>query len=289
VALTDDQKAMLRLLAQREEGYEDMASLLGIGVDELRDRVKEALAEIDRPDAPRAPAPTPPPPPPKPRAEEATPPPAQPKPARAAGAGRRLPPLPRPRLPKDRSVLIGLGAGALVVAILAIVLIVGGGDGDSDSTGSQGGTTPAASEDSNLTQAILSPVDRGDAAGRALFGRFKKNILLQVELEGLDPSPQGQSYAVWLSRSAKPVVPVGTGKVDDSGRLVARFPVPEAVLVLVARGTIDTIDVTLASDTDLAAAISKSRRQSQLPTYTGTQVLSGTIEGPLVGAASANR
>src|SRR6185295_11085853 len=47
VGLTDDQKAMLRLLAQREEGYEDMAALMGISVEEVREKVKEALAEVE--------------------------------------------------------------------------------------------------------------------------------------------------------------------------------------------------------------------------------------------------
>ena len=45
--LSDDQKAMLRVLAQREEGYEDMAALMGISVEELRRRVKEALSEVE--------------------------------------------------------------------------------------------------------------------------------------------------------------------------------------------------------------------------------------------------
>jgi DNA-directed RNA polymerase specialized sigma24 family protein len=51
VGLTDDQKAMLRLLAQREEGYDDMAALMGISVEEVRERVKEALAEVEEPPA----------------------------------------------------------------------------------------------------------------------------------------------------------------------------------------------------------------------------------------------
>jgi DNA-directed RNA polymerase specialized sigma24 family protein len=62
--LTDDQKAMLRLLAQREEGYDDMAALMGISVEEVRERVKEALAEVEEPPAPEeAPEAAAPPPP----------------------------------------------------------------------------------------------------------------------------------------------------------------------------------------------------------------------------------
>jgi DNA-directed RNA polymerase specialized sigma24 family protein len=45
--MSDDQRALLRLLAQREEGYEDIAALMGIGVDEVRARVREAVAALD--------------------------------------------------------------------------------------------------------------------------------------------------------------------------------------------------------------------------------------------------
>ena len=38
MALSDDQKAMLRLLAQREQGYDDIAALTGSSVDEVREQ-----------------------------------------------------------------------------------------------------------------------------------------------------------------------------------------------------------------------------------------------------------
>ena len=38
---------MLRLLAQREEGYEDIAALTGLGIDEVRSKIKGALADLD--------------------------------------------------------------------------------------------------------------------------------------------------------------------------------------------------------------------------------------------------
>jgi hypothetical protein len=312
VALTDDQKAMLRLLSERgEEGYDDIAALLGISVEEVRQRVKEALAEVagpgtTAPDAqePSAAAPPPPAQPPQPVVEKAPSPPAAPPapepPAPAAKApapttptGKRPPKLPRVKLPKDRGALIGLGAGALVLVIFVIVLIVGGGGGGSSSTetaasseGSQGGTTPAASENPNLTQAVLSPIDGSDASGTALFGRFKKNVLLQVTAEGLEPSQSGESYAVWLSHSGKAMVPVGTAKVPDSGDLAARFQIPAAVLVLVARNAFNEIDVTRTTDSALNAAIAEARQSKSESTYTGTDVMSGKITGPFVGAAA---
>jgi hypothetical protein len=47
VALSEDQKAMLRLLAQREQGYEDIAALSASSVEDVRSRVKGAIAGLD--------------------------------------------------------------------------------------------------------------------------------------------------------------------------------------------------------------------------------------------------
>lgn len=306
MGLTDDQKAMLRLLAQREEGYDDMAALMGISVEEVRERVKEALAEVGEPPAPeQEPEAAAPPPPVEPSqpvaAKPPTPPvpPEEPKPAQPQAAAepkakpvaerKRSTQVPSIKVPKDRGALIGLGAGALVVVALVIVLIVGG-DGGGSSTGTTSGeaslaeNASAAAENKNLTQAVLSADDGSDASGQAIFGRFKKKVLLQVTGEGLEPSSSGESYAVWLSHSGQAMVPVGTVKVNDDGKLAARFEVPPTVLVLVARAAFDEIQVTRTSDNALNAAIAKARKTKKESAYTGTPVLSGKITGPLVGA-----
>jgi hypothetical protein len=313
VGLTDDQKAMLRLLAQREEGYDDMAALMGISVEEVRERVKEALAEVEEPstteqglEAPGKPAPQPPqaaeppapaePPPPATEAPAATPPaPATPvsEPASKPARARKRTQIPSLRVPKDRGALIGLGAGILVVVALVIVLIVGGDGGGSSSSNATSGeaslaeNASAPAENKSLTQAILSADDGSDASGQAIFGRFKKKVLLQVTGEGLEPSSDGESYAVWLSHSGQAMVPVGTVKVKDSGKLAARFEVPPTVLVLVARGAFDEIQVTRTSDSQLSAAIAKARKTEKESAYTGTPILSGKITGPLVGAGGS--
>jgi outer membrane biosynthesis protein TonB len=303
VGLTDDQKAMLRLLAQREEGYDDMAALMGISVEEVRERVKEALTEIEEPpvyetqlEPPVAPTPPPPSAPEPPAAAE--PPPTPPTPAKPVGESgpksaatkKRSTQIPSLKAPKDRGALIGLGAGALVVIALVIVLIVGGDGGGSNSPETTSGeaslaeNASAAAESKSLTQATLSADDGSDASGQAIFGRFKKKVLLQVTGEGLEPSSSGESYAVWLSHSGQAMVPVGTVKVKGSGQLAARFEVPPTVLVLVARGAFDEIQVTRTSDSALSAAIAKARKTKKESAYTGTPVLSGKITGPLVGA-----
>jgi outer membrane biosynthesis protein TonB len=48
VALSEDQKAMLRLLAQREQGYGDIAALTGSSVEDVRAKVKDALTGLDQ-------------------------------------------------------------------------------------------------------------------------------------------------------------------------------------------------------------------------------------------------
>lgn len=294
MALTDDQKAMLKLLAQREEGYEEMASLMGISVEELRARVKEALAEVEEPEAEPAPqsaAPTPAQPaqaasepaltPPSPPAQAATPepPPPSPAPIRSAGGS----PFGRLRAWDNRGALIGIGAGALALLALVVVLIVAGDGGGGSSSGSTAaGTSPTSSEEQSLTQATLEPTNGGDASGRALFGRYKKNVLLQVQAEGLEPSPAGQTYTIWLYRSPKLVLRLGAVKVGSSGKLAVQLPVPAQVLAYVASGAFDQVDVSLTSTAAYRAELAQAKAAQRLPKYTGESVLRGKIAGPAI-------
>jgi outer membrane biosynthesis protein TonB len=61
VALSDEQNAMLRLLASGEQGYEDIAALMGLSVDEVRAKVVGALAQLqaEGKPAPQVPSPLP--------------------------------------------------------------------------------------------------------------------------------------------------------------------------------------------------------------------------------------
>jgi hypothetical protein len=93
VALSDEQNAMLRLLASGEQGYDDIAALMGLSVTEVRAKVVGALAQLEAegkpvPDVPSpvvggakpaaaAAPPAPAPPPPEPPADA----PNDPKPA----------------------------------------------------------------------------------------------------------------------------------------------------------------------------------------------------------------
>jgi len=287
MALTDDQKAMLKLLAQREEGYEEMASLMGISVEELRARVKEALSEVEEPEAveapPPPPAPAPPvePPPPPVETESRAPSPAAPPPPRSGSASRPSP-FRGLRESDNRGALIGIGAGALALLALVVVLLVAGDGGGSSASTTGGGISPTPAEEEALTQATLEPTNGGDASGRAIFGRYKKNVLLQVQADGLEPSPAGQTYTIWLYRSPKLVLRLGAVKVGESGKLAVQLPVPVQVLAYVASGAFDQVDVSLTSTAAYRAELAKAKAAKRLPKYTGESVLRGEITGPAI-------
>jgi hypothetical protein len=52
---------MLRLLAQREQGYEDIAALMGLSVEQVRERVSDALKQLEEEGKPVPEPPAPPP------------------------------------------------------------------------------------------------------------------------------------------------------------------------------------------------------------------------------------
>jgi hypothetical protein len=294
VALSDDQRALLRLLAHREEGYADIAALKGMSVEEVRAEVKTALAELDAaPEPPRAPRaeaaaappsekaePTEPPTPapPKPKAEEPSPPSAE------------KPPFTRPSLPAvpaERRRLLAMAGGALgLVAVALIGVAVLGGDSSSSDSSSTGIAAESASTESDkVTQAILEPVEGGEASGRALFGRLgQEEVVLQVTAEGLEPAEGDESYTVWLYRSPKLALRVGSVKVDEAGQLGARFPIPAELLAYIAGGAFDQVYVSRTSDAAYKREVAQAKEQETLPRYSGETVLRGEIVGPIAEA-----
>ncbi len=298
MGLSDDQRALLRLLAQREEGYEDIAALKGLSVEQVRAEVKDALAEMQA--AGETPPPLPPPPPAKAEepVAEPTPPAVETKEAPESPAPPPLPPVEpkaqakkpasrpsRPTLPAERRRLVLLTGGALaiVAVVLAAIAILGDSSdsGSSPSEASGAGAETAAAESGKLTQAVLEPADGSDASGRAIFGRLKKEIVLQVTGENLQPTEEGQSYIVWLYRSPKLTLRIGSVGVDESGRLGARFAIPAELLAYVASGAFDQIYVSRADDAAYQAEVARAKKNKSLPRYTGETVLTGEITGPI--------
>jgi hypothetical protein len=323
VGLSEDQKAMLRLLAQRgEQGYEDIAALKGLSVEEVRAQARDAVRQMEdeglpapaiplEPSASSAPAEpakeptaaTPPPPPepaqPAPEAP-AEPPPPPPLPPRDAAPkpppGETTPPArhakPKPGLPKDPGARAAIAVGLIAVVAIVVILLVGGGGGSGSSTTSgtagsetaaEGTTSPTSSKE--LTQAILNPVAGGEGEGKAIFGRVKNKLALQVEATGLQPTEQGQAYTIWLAASPQKMLPLANAQTDRKGRIAAQFQVPTEVLAYLANETFGQIVVSRTSVALLKAALKKASSEKKAPIYTGTHVLEGTVTGPIVGAA----
>jgi hypothetical protein len=298
MGLSDDQRALLRLLAKREEGYEDIAALKGLSVEDLRAEVNDALAELET--AGKAP----PPPPPPPAVEEPSPAPAPrtpepeaaalaspPKAAAPAPTARRSATRPRPTLPPERRRLVFLTGGALgvVAIVLGAIALIGGGDSGSDSTApSTGASTEEVStaENGKVTQAVLEAADGSDASGQAVFGRVgKEEIVLQVTAENLQPTEQGESYTVWLYRTPKLTLRVGSVPVGEEGSLGARFAIPAELLAYVASGAFNQIYVSRTSDAAYRREVARAKQSKSLPRYIGETVLTGEITGPIAKTA----
>lgn len=294
---------MLRLLAQREQGYDDIAALMGLSVEQVRERVKEALSQLEeegsgepRPagpvaagESPAEPVPAPPPAPREPSPQAAPAPQDQPaaKSAKRQGSG-----LPKLSLPDSQGARAAIAAGVAALVVLVVVLIVGGGgDGGSDSTTVSGSAPtgadgqPTSGGGKELTKAVLDPVGGSEATGVAIFGRVKNSLALQVEAEGLKPTAKGSSYAIWLSQSPQKMLPLASTAVGQDGRIATQFQVPAEVVVYLADETFNQIAITETENSTLKASLNKATSEETAPSYTGTEVLRGTITGPIIGAA----
>lgn len=334
MGLSDDQKAILRLLSQRGEGgYEDLSALLGISAREVYARAKGAAAQLEAEGIPAPAIPEPaggagdspsvakdgeaPPgesPSPtiaaEPKAEKPAPKPIAPPPALPKGEPK--PPLKRElKLLENRGLWAILAGVAILVIFLVIVLTSGGSDsGGGGDTNASGGTSATASSCEDVgkapkpdgkavaalaaatlknggkeaTRAVLRPVDGSESGGLAVFGRVKKSLALQVVAEGLSPS-SNCGYTIWLAASEKKMLPLASTKVGKDGKLGTQVEVPVEILAYLANETFGQIAVTRTDESQLKASLAKATKEKKAPVYTGTEVLRGTVTGPIVGAA----
>jgi hypothetical protein len=286
MALTDDQRAMLRLLAQNDESYEDIAALKGVSVEQVRSEVKAALAAAAAEQEATSP-PEPAVPEEPPAAEKPPPPPPPPEPKAAPESKPKPPRRPRVQIPPQRRRLLILAAAAIAAVgavLIAIALIGGGSEG---SGASAEGTQTVASNESGstskkLTEAKLEPVGGGEGEGQAVFGRLKKKIVLLVEAVGLEPSKKGQSYTIWLYKSPKLAIRVASVKVTKSGGIRVPVQLTSEIFGAVLARVFDRIDISRTDDSAYASEVARAKKQNKLPAYTGETVLSGEVTGPVL-------
>jgi hypothetical protein len=283
--LSDDQRAMLRLLAQREQGYEDIAALMGLSVDDVRAKVRDALAQLEEEGVEAPPVPDGPEPKPAvPEPPVVEPPPLTPPPTASPASA----PTPKkPPGPRDNGKLIAIGggvAGLVVIVVLAVLLISNSGGDGGDSTTTSATTSPTeqttSGGEAEPTLAVLKPVDGSGASGTGLFANFEETLVLAIEAKGLEPTAKGTRYTIWIAASEDKMLPIASTAVGAKGTIEASVKLPAELLLFLANETYKEIAVTRTDTARLAAEGDKSKA----PTYTGDAVLRGTITGPLVGA-----
>jgi outer membrane biosynthesis protein TonB len=314
--LSDDQKAMLRLLA-RDQSYADIAALMGLSVDEVIARAKSAVAELEAegipaPTLPEAPGgtsaepratakpaeatpaepavPAEPATPSKPA--PATPPAAEEPPAPPVSAAATPPPAAKPAAPKtppDKRRLLTIGGAVLaaIVIVVLVVLLVSGGDDDDEppSAAGDGTNVTASNADRGETRAELTAVDGSDASGEATFGRVEESLGLGIKAEGLEPAPRGSIYMVWLAQTPRKMLPLTAVVANKNGRINASYAVPTESVVYLASGEFDDLVVTLSRNQNLRRSLEQANRDKDFPTYSGEPVLEGQVVGPIIGAA----
>jgi hypothetical protein len=309
VALSDDQKAILRLLAQRgAAGYDDLAALMGISVEEVHRRAQQAAADLE---VEGIPAPSIPPPkaskPKVPAEKKADPEPVKPIPHHEHGHGPK-------EIVREAKLLENRGlwailAGVAIVVVFLVILLVSGGGGGSDSSSTTASSTQSHCEEptgaapkptgkviallaktaiegsKEPTRAVLNPVDGSEARGLVVFGRVKNSLALQVAAEGLAPLPSCGRYTVWLAASPQKMLPLASIEVGKNGQIRSQVEVPVEILAYLASETFDQIAITATDEAQLKEALKEATKAKQAPSYTGTEVLRGTVSGPIVGVA----
>ena len=331
--LTDDQRAMLQLLLQRGQSYADIGSLLGLDVEGVQSRAREALTEIggqdpdrdvsltdyllgqadpigradaarqlqadgeardlaerlvtqlrvlapgaDLPDLPGADSGS---------AKRKDAPAAAPQPSeKAADAGPTRRPfgeLTSTLSRGQRQAIAGLlGVGILiVVGVLALTGVFDSGSGgNNNSSSSSTNSSQQASNASGLTRAVLKSQNGSGAQGVAVFARVRNTPVLQINVTNLKPSGPGEGYVIWLYSSPTQAFPLVRQAVGKSGQLRGAAPVPAQLIQALQQGLFNSIDVSLAKNSDVTAALSQARKSQKLPPYAGQSVARGTITGP---------
>jgi hypothetical protein len=260
--LPPDQRAVLSLLVRQGKSHAEIADLLGIPQQAVRDRANAALdALAGEPaasgDATRQPAragatsasgagggssPRPSPPPAVPA----------PGPAKTQSGGASL----SDALPSSRRGGALLLAALVVIVVVVVILITSGGGSSKSPSTQAGATTPSTTASSSTPSetktsgasstptststakqgakptvdkqiALTSPEPASKAVGLVEVVSEGSKHAVYIAAEHLPQPPAGSFYAVWLSNSPTSSTPLGrTPAVGANGRLQAGTLLP---------------------------------------------------------------
>jgi len=331
MALTPDQQAMLQLVLERGQSYEDIGAVLGVGVDEVRARARAALTELGGADpdgevgltdyllgqadpigradavrhlqsdpgsqrlaselidrlreiAPDADLPELP----KPRERRSVlgrrkePAPAESREAKPPGptGGARF----RDTMSRrQQQVIVALVATAVLV-LAGVLAIAGafGGEGEDSAPVTETEATTAAEEDV-LASVPLEPRGGGEGSGEASFGLATGDQpYVDLDLSGLSPPQEGQSYVVWLLLGEDEGYPLSPLQVAADGSFSDRFPIPQFAIPIASRARF--VDISLSENRSLLGDLEKAvRDEKPILRYQGESALRGEIPATAQG------
>jgi hypothetical protein len=213
----------------------------------------------------------------------------------AAATERRRRPLPTAGLSAAQTrllVILGSAAVLLVAVVLAVTGAFGGGEDSQATPATQPETTAAGSGSRSGDQqiqrvALRPPEGGGDALGAAVFGvATGDQPFVDVAIRGLDPAPQDQTYVIWMMLTPDKGYPLSPITVSEQGTFDDRFPIPSAVLPVIAR--VRTVEVAIAPVQEVRKTVRSAIQNTSLVLdRPGRTVLTGRIpRAPQQGSSS---
>jgi hypothetical protein len=254
MALSEDQRALLGLLLAGDT-YERVADLLGTSADEVRRKAHEAAGVLEgesdagiSSEAVRE----------RLNALEGAP-------AQESAVSAE------PSQEEPRRTLLWIVAGGAALVVLVVLLVVGLGGGGED----EGGTTTAAGGQEEAVPVRLSPVGDSRASGGLTIIRIADQPAVDLDIRGLTPSGNGETYVLWFVGSGGRSLPVAFQAVGEDGRIAGQTPIPTAAASLLP--SFETADLTLAQRREAVAAVEQAAQSGTLPQPVGTPVLRGPL------------
>jgi hypothetical protein len=156
-----------------------------------------------------------------------------------------------------------------VLAVVLLVVAIGGGGGGGDETTTSGGGQEEA------VPVRLTPVGDSRASGGLTIVRIADQPAVDLDIRGLTPTGQGETYVLWFVGSGGRSLPVAFQAVGQNGRISGRTPIPTAAASLLP--SFDTADLTLTRQAAAADAVKKAGQAGTLPERVGTSVLRGPL------------
>jgi hypothetical protein len=254
MALSEDERALLRLLLAGDT-YERVAEVLGASADQVRRRAQEAAAALETEGDPELQA-------------EAV----RARLEALEGASRGEPALDSAESADDgrRRLALRIVGGGAILVLLVVLLVVGiGGGGD----GEENTTTAAAGEEAVPVR--LSPVGGSRASGGLTIIRIGDQPAVDLDIRGLVPTGEGETYVLWFVGSGGRSLPVAFQAVGPNGRITGRTAIPTAAASLLP--DFETADLTLTRQREAAAAVQQAAQSGTLPQRIGTSVLRGPL------------